>query len=119
MCGFVVAFAKSSTALVQPSKLDAMDLAIAHRGPDEYGRRDVGPVAIRHRRLSIIDLSGGKQPMASADGRLWLAHNGEIYNYREMRHDLEALGHVFREQSDTEVLVAAWKQWGEDCLDRL
>ncbi|HEX4079110.1 MAG TPA: asparagine synthase (glutamine-hydrolyzing) [Rhizomicrobium sp.] len=119
MCGFVVAFAKGLAAPVQPSKLDAMDLALAHRGPDEYGARNIGPVAIRHRRLSIIDLGGGKQPMASADGRLWLAHNGEIYNYRELRRELEVLGHVFHEQSDTAVLLAAWQEWGEACLDRL
>jgi asparagine synthase (glutamine-hydrolysing) len=117
MCGFVVSFAKG--AAPPPAVLDAMDMAIAHRGPDEHGVRNIGPVAIRHRRLSIIDLSGGKQPMASADGSLWLAHNGEIYNYRALRRELEALGHVFREQSDTEVLLAAWKQWGEACLDRL
>jgi asparagine synthase (glutamine-hydrolysing) len=117
MCGFVVSFAKG--AAPSPATLDAMDTAIAHRGPDEHGVRNIGPVSIRHRRLSIIDLSGGKQPMASADGSLWLAHNGEIYNYRALRHELERLGHIFREQSDTEVLLAAWKQWGESCLDRL
>jgi asparagine synthase (glutamine-hydrolysing) len=117
MCGFVVSFAKDAAA--PPATLDAMDTAIAHRGPDEHGVRNIGPVSFRHRRLSIIDLSGGKQPMASADGSLWLAHNGEIYNYRALRRELETLGHVFREQSDTEVLLAAWKQWGENCLDRL
>ena len=118
MCGFVVSFAKTS-APPEPVTLDAMDRAIAHRGPDEHGVRNIGPVAIRHRRLSIIDLSGGKQPMASSDGRFWLAHNGEIYNYRALRHELESLGHVFRENSDTGVLLAAWRQWGEACLDRL
>jgi asparagine synthase (glutamine-hydrolysing) len=118
MCGFVISFAKGS-APPEPSMLDAMDRAIAHRGPDEHGVRNIGPVSIRHRRLSIIDLGGGKQPMASADGSLWLAHNGEIYNYRALRCELEALGHVFRENSDTEVLLAAWRQWGDACLDRL
>jgi len=117
MCGFVVSFAKISAP--EPATLDVMDRAIAHRGPDEHGVRNIGPVSFRHRRLSIIDLSGGKQPMASADGSLWLAHNGEIYNYLALRRKLEALGHVFREHSDTEVLLAAWKQWGEACLDRL
>ncbi|HEY3637453.1 MAG TPA: asparagine synthase (glutamine-hydrolyzing) [Rhizomicrobium sp.] len=118
MCGFIVGYSKSSGP-IEPAALDAMDRAIAHRGPDEYGVRNIGPVAIRHRRLSIIDLSGGKQPMASADGSLWLAHNGEIYNYLELRRELETLGHIFREHSDTEVLLAAWRQWGADCLDRL
>jgi asparagine synthase (glutamine-hydrolysing) len=118
MCGFVVSFAKTSVP-TEPATLDAMDRAISHRGPDEHGVRNIGPVAMRHRRLSIIDLSGGKQPMTSADGGLWLAHNGEIYNYLALRAELETLGHVFREQSDTEVLLVAWRQWGEACLDRL
>ncbi len=73
-----------------------------------------------HRRLSIIDLSdAAAQPMAYADGRYWTIYNGEIYNYIELRHELEALGHRFRTQSDTEVLLAAYAQWGEAALDRL
>jgi asparagine synthase (glutamine-hydrolysing) len=97
---------------------------VAHRGPDGEGWRvfdsSVGPVAMGHRRLSIIDLSdAGLQPMSYADGRYWIVYNGEIYNYRELRDELAAAGHVFRTQSDTEVLMAAYAQWGEGALDRL
>jgi asparagine synthase (glutamine-hydrolysing) len=119
MCGFVLAYAKTAAGRLPQASFDRMDRAIAHRGPDEHGQINVGPVSIGHRRLAIIDLTGGKQPMLSSDGRAWIAFNGEIYNYREVRTKLENLGHQFREQSDTEVLLAAWQQWGQACLDQL
>ncbi|MBW8271280.1 asparagine synthase (glutamine-hydrolyzing) [Caldovatus aquaticus] len=119
MCGFVLAFSKGAPAPLLARRLAAMEAAIRHRGPDEAGRREIGPVAIAHCRLAIIDLDGGKQPMASRDGRLWLAFNGEIYNFREIRRELEALGRRFEETSDTEVLLQAWQQWGAACLPRL
>ena len=85
---------------------------VAHRGPDGRGwqvfRSIAGPVALGHRRLSIIDLSdAAQQPMTYADGRFWIVYNGEIYNYVELRDELQAAGHRFRTQSDTEVLLAA------------
>lgn len=97
---------------------------VAHRGPDGRGwevlNSGVGPVALGHRRLSIIDLSdAATQPMSYADGRYSVVYNGEIYNYIELRSELSALGHCFRTQSDTEVLLAAYAQWGEAALDRL
>lgn len=119
MCGFVLAYAKTDAGRLPQAILDRMDQAIAHRGPDEHGQRKIGPVFIGHRRLAIIDLKGGKQPMGSPDGRAWIAFNGEIYNYREVRTELEALGHRFHENSDTEVLLAAWQQWGQAGLDRM
>ncbi len=119
MCGFVVALAKGFASGPSSALLDTMGSAIVHRGPDEYGVRELERLSIRHRRLSIIDLDGGKQPMASADGSLQLTYNGEIYNFRELRSELETLGHLFRDRSDTEVVLAAWQQWGEACLDRL
>lgn len=119
MCGFVLAYAKTDNGVPTQALLDSMDNAIAHRGPDEHGQIRIGPVLIGHRRLSIIDLSGGKQPMMSHDGRLWIAFNGEIYNYKDVRADLITLGHRFTEQSDTEVLLAAWQQWGKEGLKRL
>jgi len=96
----------------------------AHRGPDGRGWRTfdsaAGPLALGHLRLSIIDLSDdAAQPMSYADGRFWITFNGEIYNYIELRAELAALGHVFRTASDTEVLLAAYAQWGEAALDRL
>jgi asparagine synthase (glutamine-hydrolysing) len=100
-------------------EIEAMTRAVAHRGPDGEGffRRD--GIALGHRRLSIIDLEGGKQPMSNEDGQVWVTFNGEIYNYRELRAELEAAGHRFSTRSDTEVLVHAWEQWHEQCLGRL
>lgn len=97
---------------------------VAHRGPDGQGWRvfdsTAGPVALGHRRLSIIDLSdAAAQPMAYAGDRYWIVYNGEIYNYPELRDELTALGHRFRSQSDTEVLIAAYVQWGDAALERL
>ncbi|HEX3861630.1 MAG TPA: asparagine synthase (glutamine-hydrolyzing) [Stellaceae bacterium] len=97
---------------------------VAHRGPDGRGWQvfdsHAGPVALGHRRLSIIDLSdAGAQPMSYADGRYWIVYNGEIYNYLELRAELAAAGHFFTTQSDTEVLLAAYAQWGEAAFDRL
>ena len=81
---------------------------------------DAGNVALAHRRLSIIDLSPlGRNPMAGEDGRLWITFNGEIYNFLELRRELEAAGHRFRSHTDTEVILAAYGHWGLDCVDRL
>lgn len=93
--------------------------AIAHRGPDGQGVWTAPGVGLGHRRLSIIDLAGSPQPMASADGRAILIFNGEIYNYRELREELRALGSEFRTDGDSEVILAAWQRWGQDCLPRL
>lgn len=93
---------------------------IAHRGPDGRGEFLEGALAFAHRRLSIIDLSdGGAQPMHSGCGRYVLTYNGEIYNFKELRQELEGRGHRFRSQSDSEVLLEAWAHWGADCLPRL
>ena len=96
--------------------------AISHRGPDDKGEywSDDGRVGLGHRRLSIIDLTqAGHQPMQSADGQLCIAYNGEIYNFQDLRGELEGLGHVFRSASDTEVVLAAYRQWGKECVTRL
>lgn len=119
MCGFVLSYSKGPADPAMDRRLSSMESAIRHRGPDEAGRCRTGPVSIAHCRLAIIDLDGGKQPMSSPDGRLCIAFNGEIYNYREIRSELESLGHRFAEKSDTEVLLHAWQRWGEACLDRL
>lgn len=95
---------------------------IAHRGPDDAGTwwSDDGNVGLAHRRLAIVDLSAaGHQPMLDATGETVIAFNGEIYNFRELRAELEALGHRFRSHSDTEVILAAYRSWGDDCLGRL
>ncbi len=101
---------------------DSMLDTLAHRGPDGRGVRsfDEGRVRLGHRRLAIIDLSAaGAQPMANADGSLWLTFNGEIYNYRALREQLAKQGHAFRSQSDAEVIVHAYEEWGERCVQRL
>jgi asparagine synthase (glutamine-hydrolysing) len=105
------------------ARLRALTDTLQHRGPDgsgvwttTSGRHEV---AFGHRRLSIIDLGGGHQPMTSPDGRLTLTFNGEIYNYVELREELRARGHAFRTDSDTEVLIEAYRAWGEDGLGRL
>ena len=102
--------------------LTAMTRALAHRGPDGEGffSDPQHPVHLGHRRLSIVDLAGGAQPMASADGEIVVVYNGEIYNHRDLRAELERRGHVFRsDHSDTEVLVHGWREWGVDLPGRL
>ncbi|HEU0099667.1 MAG TPA: XrtA/PEP-CTERM system amidotransferase [Allosphingosinicella sp.] len=118
MCGIAGLFYVSNPKPVDPKRVRAMADSLAHRGPDGSGVWTAPGIGLGHRRLSIIDLATGDQPMLSADGRLALSYNGEIYNFREVRAELEASGHRFRTESDTEVILAAWRQWGPDCLSR-
>ena len=90
--------------------------AIAHRGPDGSGVWTAPGVGLGHRRLSIIDLEGGAQPMHSDDEALTLTFNGEIYNFMELRKELEAAGHAFQTHSDSEVILQGWRHWGADCV---
>ncbi len=99
--------------------LRAMTGAIAHRGPDGDGFVDCGFASLGHRRLSIIDRAGGHQPMANEDDSCWIVFNGEIYNHKPLRRELEARGHRFRTVSDTEVILHAYEEFGPACLDRL
>ena len=99
--------------------LDRMNAAQRHRGPDDHGTFLEGPVGLAHQRLSIIDREGGRQPMATPDGRFVLAYNGEVYNYRALRDELEASSQTFVTQSDTEVVLQAYAAWGTDAFDRL
>ena len=119
MCG--ITGIHSETAFIDPSVLSAMTDSLRHRGPDDSGTyvSEDRKVGLGHTRLSILDLSErGRQPMGSDDGRIQVSYNGEIYNYREIRKELRSLGHVFRTECDTEVLVRAYEQWGIGCLDR-
>jgi asparagine synthase (glutamine-hydrolysing) len=93
-----------------------MTRRLTHRGPDDEGFYEHGPIRLGVRRLCIIDLAGGHQPLACADGSHWIAYNGELFNYVELREELAALGHRFNTQSDTEVVVTAWREWGPECL---
>lgn len=96
-----------------------MTETIRHRGPDDEGFHFDGGMGLGFRRLSIIDLAGGHQPMGDVSGSVWVAFNGEIYNFPELRQELEGLGHAFRTRSDTEVIIHGYKQWGADVLKRL
>lgn len=98
------------------AQVDAMCRAMRHRGPDGQGVWSGDGVCLGHRRLSIIDLAGGAQPMHSADDRYHVTFNGEIYNFPELRKELEAQGMRFRTTSDTEIILAGWQVWGSDCL---
>jgi asparagine synthase (glutamine-hydrolysing) len=120
MCGIVGIAGRRG--LASRDGLITMRDTMSHRGPDNAGVwwSDDGHVGLAHRRLSIIDLSpAGRQPMADASGDLWITYNGEIYNYRELRSDLERMGHRFQTSSDTEVLLTAYRNWGLECLERL
>jgi asparagine synthase (glutamine-hydrolysing) len=116
MCGIC---GKYSTEGVGRSELEAMARAIAHRGPDDEGFFLDGPVGLASRRLSIIDVESGHQPLSNEDGSCWIVFNGEIYNYRALRSELEASGHVFSTRSDTEVIVHLYEEEGERCVERL
>ena len=98
--------------------LGRMAAAIVHRGPDDAGYLERDTVSLGHRRLSIIDREGGHQPIANEDETVWLVYNGEVYNYRELRAELEAAGHTFRTSCDSEVIVHAYEEWGPACAAR-
>jgi asparagine synthase (glutamine-hydrolysing) len=112
MCGIT-----GMVGLADRELLATMTAALRHRGPDADGLQLGDGWALGHRRLSIIDLEGGAQPMASTDGSCWVTYNGEIYNFRELRTQLQARGHVFATRSDTEVLLAAYREWGDACVE--
>ena len=119
MCGLAGIFHLETPKPVDPARVERMCDAIAHRGPDGFGVWTAPGVALGHRRLSIIDIAGSPQPMASTDGRAMLVFNGEIYNYRELRAELAAGGAVFHTDGDSEVILAAYQRWGVECLPRL
>jgi asparagine synthase (glutamine-hydrolysing) len=119
MCGICGQFNFETLVPVRRAHIEAMARSIAHRGPDDAGYHVAGPLGLGFRRLSIIDLAGGHQPMSDREETVWVVFNGEIYNFRELRGELESFGHVFRTNSDTEVIVHGYKQWGDDVLNRL
>jgi len=134
MCGICGIYHTTSQRVV-PDTLKAMTDTLVHRGPDDEGyyinssfgdfsskwffSNDNGNVGLGHRRLSIIDLSSGQQPMSSADGQLWIVFNGEIYNYPDLKQQLSEKGYQFRTNSDTEVIIYAYREWGEECVNHL
>ncbi|TIX49966.1 XrtA/PEP-CTERM system amidotransferase [Alteraurantiacibacter aquimixticola] len=119
MCGIAGIFHCGTIKPVDPARVERMCDALAHRGPDGSGVWTAPGVGLGHRRLSIIDIAGSPQPMHSADERHVISFNGEIYNFRALRRELEGLGAEFRTDGDTEVILAAYQRWGTDCLSRL
>ncbi|MEO7963139.1 MAG: asparagine synthase (glutamine-hydrolyzing), partial [Gemmatimonadaceae bacterium] len=118
MCGIAGIVSSNRSATPDTEALGAMLESIAHRGPDGDGIHVDGPCALGHKRLAIIDLETGRQPMSNEDGTIWISFNGEIYNYVELRREL-ARHHQFRTHSDTEVIIHLYEELGERCLERL
>jgi asparagine synthase (glutamine-hydrolysing) len=119
VCGITGLFDTTSRRAIDQALLERMTTCIAHRGPDGYGYHVEPGVGLGHRRLSIIDLAGGKQPIYNEDGTVAITFNGEIYNFIGLRQELERAGHRFKTRSDTETIVHAWEEWGERCVERL
>lgn len=119
MCGIAGILNKKEGREVSSGTIKRMLSAIRHRGPDEFGVYNNDEVTLAHARLSIIDLSGGQQPMSNEDGTVWITFNGEIFNYIELRRDLLHKGHAFSTHSDTEVIIHLYEEYGEGCLDQL
>jgi len=117
MCG-ICGILNRNGAPVDRDLLDRMTDAIRHRGPDGEGRYVCGEIGLGHRRLSIIDLEGGAQPITNEDGTLHIIFNGEIYNFIELREELKKKGHIFKTRSDTEVILHGYEEWGLDCILR-
>src|SRR4051812_8383619 len=118
MCGIAGIVATDHLDHDALARVTRMRDVITHRGPDEAGLHLDGAAALAHRRLSIVDLSTGQQPLSNEDGSIWVIFNGEIYNHAEVRSDLQAHGHCYRTRSDTETIVHAYEQWGDDCVHR-
>ena len=118
MCGIVGIFDTIGLRDIDPNLLGRMNDSQAHRGPDDAGLFIAPGIGLGHRRLSIIDLGGGHQPMFNEDETVAVVYNGEIYNFQELVKLLESRGHRFRTRSDTEVIVHAWEEWGEACVER-
>jgi asparagine synthase (glutamine-hydrolysing) len=118
MCGIAGIVATDHLDHDALARVTRMRDVITHRGPDEAGLHLDGAAALAHRRLSIVDLSTGQQPLSNEDGSIWVIFNGEIYNHAEVRAELQAHGHCYRTRSDTETIVHAYEQWGDECVHR-
>ena len=119
MCGIAGIVASDRLLADDPARVTRMRDVIAHRGPDDAGIFVDERAALGHRRLSIVDLAAGHQPLANEDESIWIIFNGEIYNHASVRPELESAGHRYRTRSDTETIVHAYEQWGDACVERL
>jgi asparagine synthase (glutamine-hydrolysing) len=118
MCGIVGIFHMDGAGPIDAALLERMNEIQRHRGPDAGAIHVEEPIGLGNRRLAIVDREGGRQPMGSADGSVWITYNGEVFNHDELRRELSARGHVFRTRSDTEVVLASYQAFGERCVDR-
>ena len=118
MCGIAGIFDLQGRGDVDRVLLRRMTDILTHRGPDGDGFYDAPGLGLGHRRLAIVDLATGDQPLFNEDGTVCVVYNGEIYNFQPLMAELVALGHAFRTRCDTEVIVHAWEEWGDACLDR-
>lgn len=119
MCGICGYFHQDLDKILDPYLLEKMNNKLAHRGPDGEGYYVKDSLAMAMRRLAIIDIASGQQPIFNEDKKVVVTFNGEIFNFRELRQELESSGHSFYTQSDTEVIVHAYEEWGDDCLNHL
>ena len=119
MCGIAGIVASDQLTTNEPELVAAMRDVISHRGPDDAGIYVDGHAGLGHRRLSIVDVSAGHQPLSNEDESIWIVFNGEIYNHADVRPELEAAGHRYKTRSDTETIVHAYEAWGDACVDRL
>src|SRR4051812_39780841 len=119
MCGIAGIVDASLSPEARVAAIRRMCDAMVHRGPDDSGIESMSEATLGMRRLAIFDPANGHQPMRTPDGRLTIVFNGAIYNFRELRQELQGTGRTFRTECDTEVLLAAYSHWGEACLDRL
>ena len=118
MCGIAGIVSATTLSMDMRERAVAMRDVMAHRGPDGAGLWSDVHALLAHRRLSIVDLAGGHQPLSNEDNTIWVTYNGEIYNHRDVRTELESAGHHYRTRSDTETIVHAYEQWGDDCVHR-
>ena len=118
MCGITGIFDLTGKREISRELLSRMNETQFHRGPDEGGLHIEPGLGFGHRRLSIIDLSSGQQPLFNEDGTVVVTYNGEIYNFPELTKELKGMGHQFSTHCDTEVIVHAWEEWGEACVER-
>ncbi len=116
MCGISGIFSFDSSSVIEPELLKSMNNVQAHRGPNDQGYHINSGVGLGHRRLSVIDLAGGHQPIYNEDDSVVVVFNGEIFNHHQIAEELKSLGHRFKTQSDTETIVHAWEEWGVDCV---
>ena len=119
MCGICGIVFNDREQKVEQNTLKKMSDVITHRGPDDEGFYINQHVGLAMRRLSIIDLSTGKQPISNEDGQIWIVFNGEIYNHKDIRTELESKGHQFKTKTDTEAIVHAYEEYGESCVQKL